>query len=460
VKSLWNDLPYFHKNPQKPYDHMRLQNQRAPSLRVAINAQITPDLFVGGMQSALTGLINSLGKLTDGDEEYIIIGPQNNWEWLEAYIGRNQRVVPGFTTGNRSLHRFVNRIRRAYWKIRKADGAAAINHPERHEVPISSGFYESLGCQVLHFPYQHYTVCTLPSIYNPHDLQHLHYPQFFTAAEIAYRETIYRAGCDLSRTVVVGSQWIKQDVTDHYHINPKKIQVIPWAAPTLVYASPTSELLKFVNEKHKLTPPFAFYPAATWEHKNHIRLLEALAYLRDRETLKVNLVCTGALVAFWPKVEQTLRDLNLNDQVKFLGIVPSEELRAIYKMSQFVVVPSLFEAASGPVFEAWQEDAPACCSNVTSLPQQVGEAALIFDPFSIGEIAKAVKKMATDDEFRNQLVAKGIERRKVFSWEKTAKAYRAVYRRAGKRPLSEEDQYLLGWDWMSAPNHSEETLHE
>jgi glycosyltransferase involved in cell wall biosynthesis len=440
---------------------MRLQSQKTSALRVAINAQMTPDLFVGGVQSALAGLIHSLGKLTDGDEEYVIIGPQNNWEWLEPYMGRNQRLVPGSTNGRRSLLRFVNRIRRADWKIRRwARGAPNINDPEWPEVPISNGFYENLDCQVLHFPYQQYTVCTLPSIYNPHDLQHLHYPQFFTAPEIAYRETIYRAGCDLSRMVAVGSQWIKQDIIDRYRINPKKIQVIPWAAPTLVHSSPTPDLLEFVKEKHKLTRPFAFYPAATWEHKNHVRLLEALAYLRDREILRVNLVCTGRLIAFWPKVEQAIRDLNLNEQVKFLGIIPGEELRAMYRLAQFVVVPSLFEAASGPVFEAWQENAPACCSNVTSLPQQVRDAALLFDPFSIGEIAKAVKKMATDAEFRIQLVARGIERRKVFSWEKTAKAYRALYRRAGNRPLSEEDQYLLDWDWMSAPTQSQDTLHE
>jgi glycosyltransferase involved in cell wall biosynthesis len=88
------------------------------------------------------------------------------------------------------------------------------------------------------------------------------------------------------------------------------------------------------------------------------------------------------------------------------------------------------------------------CSKVTSLPEQTGDAALSFDSLFTEAIVEAVRRMATDGNLRAQLVRKGGRRLKDFSWERTAKAYRAVYRRAARRPLTDEDLWLLKWDWM------------
>jgi glycosyltransferase involved in cell wall biosynthesis len=117
-------------------------------------------------------------------------------------------------------------------------------------------------------------------------------------------------------------------------------------------------------------------------------------------------------------------------------------------MAQFVVIPTLFEAASGPLYEAWYDGAPVACSNVTSLPEQASDAALLFDPRSTESIAAAVAEMATNGKLRETLRERGERRLKDFSWERTAKAYRAVYRRAAGQPLEEEDRWLLTWDWM------------
>ncbi|MGB3905974.1 MAG: glycosyltransferase family 1 protein, partial [Anaerolineae bacterium] len=232
---------------------------------------------------------------------------------------------------------------------------------------------------------------------------------------------------------------------------------IPWAPPTQAYPAPSPSALAAVKAKYGLHQPFAFYPAMTWAHKNHLRLLEALACLRDREGLVVRLVCTGFRhPSHWAQIEERLRIMDLNDQVQFLGMVQPEDLRAIYCLAQFVVVPTLFEAASGPVFEAWQEGVPVTCSTVTSLPEQAGDAALLFDPFSVDAIVDAVRRMATDEDLRAQLARKGERRLRDFSWARTAKAYRAVYRRAARRPLTDEDRWLLSWDWMRNPSRDEE----
>ena len=318
-------------------------------------------------------------------------------------------------------------------------------------VPRSDGFYEQLDVDVIHFPSQRFVQTNLPMVYNPHDLQHLHYPEFFTQDVIEWRETVYRSGCRLAQVVVVGSQWSKDDLVHHYTLAPEKVQVVPWAAPTQIYPEVTDALLAEVTVQHGLTQPFALYPAATWQHKNHIALLETLAWLRHHADLRIQLVCTGYQTEFWPNIERRWHSLALEDQVKFLGVVPPVTLRAIYRLAQFVIIPSVFEPASFPVFEAWQEGVPVVCSSVAGLPEQTGGAALLFDPQSIESIATALQRMALDDGLRAELRHRGDRRLQDFSWDRTAKAYRAVYRRVAGFPLTEEDRWLLHGDWMREP---------
>jgi glycosyltransferase involved in cell wall biosynthesis len=304
---------------------------------------------------------------------------------------------------------------------------------------------------VIHFPFQSFEPCNLPSIYNPHDLQHLHHPEFFTPAQIARRENLYPAACRAAHTVVVASQFVKRDIVARYQIASDNVQVVPWAPPPLPDFAPETSVDNSLTLKGKYglsDQPFVLYPAMTWEHKNHIRLIEALARLRDRNMLELRLVCTGYKTDFWPRIRRRLSELGIGDQVKFLGLVPPEDLSALYRRAQFVFIPTLFEAASAPVFEAWQHDAPVACSSVTALPEQAAGAALLFDPFSVEEIARALARMATDHSLRDELRKRGARRLEDFSLERTAKAYRAVYRRAAGRVLNEEDRWLLSWDWM------------
>jgi len=240
-------------------------------------------------------------------------------------------------------------------------------------------------------------------------------------------------------------------IVEHYHEDPAKIQVIPGAPMNQACAEPSGDTLTAVREKYRLDTPFALYPSMTWQHKNHIRLLEALALLRDRDHMKLRLVCTGYKGSFWPHIKERLFSLGLQEQVSFLGMIPSEELRALYRLTRFVVIPTLFEATSGPLLEAWQDGAPAACSSVTALPEQAMDAALIFDPHSVESIAEAVAQMAASPALREDLRERGARRLQDFSWERTARAYRAVYRRAAGCLLSEEDRWLLSWDWMREP---------
>ena len=438
------------------------------SLSVAIDAPVLPGT-TGGVAQFVASLVGALGKLDDGNESYTIVcRSQEQVDWLKRYGGSKQRFVvrtPMHPQNHRPqpdasasfpalLKRGLGPLLPAARYVQRLLSSPSPPIPTRQwpEVGFSDGFYENLGCDVLHIPTQTFTLCALPSIYNPHDLQHLHYPQFFTPAVIAERETLYTAGCHFAHTVTVGSQWIKDDIVRQYRIAPEKVQVIPEGPPTELYAGPSDSLLAQVKERYGLQAPFAFYPAVTWPHKNHIRLLEAIARLRDHRGIVVRLVCTGSNhPMYWAPIAKRLDELKLSSQVKFLGHVSDEDLRAIYHLSEFLVLPTLFEACSLPIFEAWLEGLPVASSDATALPEQVRDAALLFEPREVETIADAIEKMTTDPELRRELSVRGRRRLKDFDWTRTAKAYRAVYRRAAGRLLTEEDRFLLAWDWMREP---------
>jgi glycosyltransferase involved in cell wall biosynthesis len=204
-----------------------------------------------------------------------------------------------------------------------------------------------------------------------------------------------------------------------------------------------------VRERYGLPERFALYPNNTWPHKNHLRLLEALAWLRDRKGMLVPLICTGARhESSWPRLQARVQELGLTDRVRFLGFVSETDLRALYQMARCVVVASLFEANSLPIFEAWAEGTPVASSNVTALPEQVGDAGLLFDPNDPAAIGEAIGRIFGDDALCADLAAKGRRRLADFDWARTATGYRAVYRKVANRPLSDEDRAVLAHDWM------------
>jgi glycosyltransferase involved in cell wall biosynthesis len=425
-------------------------------LQVAIDAQVTPGM-AGGIALFVRSLVRALGQLTDGSESYrVIVRSEQQRDWLSVHLGPNQTLV---MKSQREPNNKPPLLRRVLKPFRPAVRyMRQLMHSRiSPEVPMSNGFYESLGCDVVHFPTQGYVSCALPTVYNPHDLQHLHFPEFFTPPILAWREAVYPAGCQLAKTVVVGSEWVKTDVVRHFRIRPDKVQVIREAPSTESFPEPTENDLSLIQRKYALLQPIALYPAVTWSHKNHIRLLQALAYLRDTRGLLINLVCTGSRYdPHWPPIQACLEELKLSPQAMFLGFVPEDDLRAIYRVAQFLVLPSLFEANSLPIFEAWLEGVPVTCSNIPALQEQVGDAAHLFNPQQVGSIADAVARLSTDVSLQEALRARGYQRVKEFNWERTAKAYRAVYRRAAGYPLTDEDRWLLKGQDGSAPQHTME----
>jgi glycosyltransferase involved in cell wall biosynthesis len=427
--------------------------QARNSLRVAIDAQILPARN-GGVAHALLALVRALGVLEGGETYRLVVASEEEAAYWRPWLSRNQELVLINEWREAQRKKALNlfwRITRPFLRPLRSRMYALFQPPEaiRHwpEVPISDGFYESLGCDVLHIPWQRFVLCALPTIYNPHDVQHLYFPQFFPPEQLAWRETMYPMGCRFARTVVVGSEWAGTDILRHYKLDPEKLQVVTEGAPNQVSPSVDADTVQRVKERYGLPDRFLLYPAKTWPHKNHLRLLEALAHLRKERNLVVPLVLSGAQYApFWPQIEERIRNLDLRGQVHCLGFLPETDLRAIHTLASCLVQPSLFEASSLPIFDAWLDGVPVACARATALPEQVRDAALLFDPYNSHDIAEAIAKIMTNSDVREELRARGFRRLKDFDWGKAAKTYRAIYRRAANWPLTEEDSRLLGRD--------------
>lgn len=404
-------------------------------LRIGLDARLVSGLG-GGVEQFVIGLASGLSNLTDGDEEYFFLAYSDGDEWIRPYLGGPCRILPG------------PKIAWKRWLVSKLPVLLKAYHRfsplwQAKHLPRSDGTIEKAGIDVMHFTFQWAFLTDVTSIYHPWDLQHLHLPQFFRPIERMVRERAYRAFCDRARMVSVGSTWSKRDLIRNYGLSEDKVQVVPGAPVLTAYSTPTANDLAAARRKFALPEAFVFYPAQTWAHKNHLGLLEALAILRDRNGLSVPMVSSGHLNDFFPKIEKRAGALGLTDQVRFLGFVRPIELQSLYRLCRCMVFPSRFEGWGLPIAEAFFAGAPVACSKVTSLPDLAGEAALLFNPDRPEEIAEAIHRLWTDEALRRQLIERGRKRAACFSWDRTARIFRAHYRRLANRPLTQEDRALL-----------------
>jgi glycosyltransferase involved in cell wall biosynthesis len=388
----------------------------------------------GGVEQFVLGLAAGLAQLDDGDEEYLFLTYEGEDRWLVDRLGRGCRPLRIPVSARLRFAQLPGWLTWPYGVVRGILGP---------NVPRSDGTIEKAGVDLVHFTYQDGFLTAVPSIYHPHDLQHVHLPQYFTFGVRRWREVVYRALCEQASMVAAATSWVKRDLVAHLGIPPEKIEVVPLAPVVEHYVRPTAEALARVRARYALPDRFALYPAQTWPHKNHIGLLEAIARVRDRNGEVVPLVGTGRLTEFEAEIRRAAHRLGLERSLHLLGFVPPDDLQALYALARCVVIPTLFEAASFPLWEAFQNGVPAACSNVTSLPEQAADGALVFDPRDPAAIAEALWALWCDEPVRRRLVERGSARVAQFTWERTARTFRAHYRRLGGRALDDRDRALL-----------------
>jgi len=412
------------------------------------------DGLSGGVQQWIIGLASALSKLDDASDEYLFLIDDGHGGWLTPYLwgpcrllaksdvisaaARASTVGPGARRPRGRVgarFRIVRRLRRTLQ--RRLLG----RKPVQWRSPIDQMITEA-GADVMHFPRQSAFETAVPSIYQPWDLQHLHLPEFFTPEARQAREATYRAFCAQASLIVVATQWVKDDVCARYGIAPKRVAVVNPPPVTVAYGPPEPNEESAIAARLGLPARYAFYPAQTWGHKNHERLFEALRQLRDRG-IEVPLVCSGHRNARHPEVMRSAAALHIAGQVTFLGFLSPTEIQVVYRRATMLVFPSLFEGWGLPILEAFAEGVPVACSNVTSLPNLVGDAALVFEPTDPDAIAASIERLWVDDALARELVERGRARLGTFDWHRTALLMRAHYRRVAGRKLNRGEVALL-----------------
>lgn len=264
------------------------------------------------------------------------------------------------------------------------------------------------------YTYPHYYL-GVPFIFTLHDMQERYYPENFSLEERFGRWLVNRAMAKSAAGILCESQWVADDIEKFLKIKKSKIHVIP-SPPAGAYKSFEYKLDVADHTKLRLSLPnsYIFYPAQYWPHKNHIKLLKAFALLGD-EYENVRLVLSGSKNNSYDLVLKTIVELGLVSKVIHLGYVDSADLPYIYKMSEFLVMPTLFESVSIPVYEAFCLGVPVCCSNAVALPEQVGDAGLLFNANSVEDIYVKIKMYLDNPELRHEMGMRGFERISSFS---------------------------------------------
>jgi glycosyltransferase involved in cell wall biosynthesis len=417
-------------------------------LRIAIEANVAPGLE-GGIEQALIGLCHGLGQLGNESEQYIVVGHRRGSNWLRPYIGErvyyvSHPIVPGQRL--ESLKELLGPLRPPLGRLKRAifRQETKVREPE---LPVSDGFYESLKPDVLHITYPlNFVLARVPTVITMHDLQHRHFPEFFSSAALRWRESTYPKLFDAARAIITVSQFCKDDIARQYDIDPKKIFMIPQAPPISAYPGVSKQHAEIILRPYGLPKEFMLYPALTYEHKNHVRLMEAIASLQHRGKEAPPLVCIGRQCHHWPVIEKKVTELKIQNRVRFLGFVQPSEVLSLYKLAKFVVLPSLFEGAGLPLIEAFCANKAVACSDIAAFREYGGAAPLFFDPRDVWSISNAISTMNENDELRAAVAAQGAQHVAQFTWLRAARLHQVVYRKVSGRETSCEEMELLCTD--------------
>lgn len=242
-----------------------------------------------------------------------------------------------------------------------------------------------------------------------HDLMHRYEPSFPEVSKLfRYGLREHRMGniARYCKAVLVDSNIGRQHVIDSYGVSEKKVYVVPYIAPSYLHS--TSERIDF-DGRYKLPSKYIFYPAQFWPHKNHLRLIEALKMASQDGCDDVQLVLSGAKRYRYEEVKACVDRLGLTEKVHFVGYIPDNDLRGFYLRARAMIMPTFFGPTNIPPLEAIATGCPVIVSGIYGMPEQLGDAALYFDPKSISEIAERIKKVWSDDDLVKKMSRKGLE---------------------------------------------------
>lgn len=264
----------------------------------------------------------------------------------------------------------------------------------------------SLRCDVWLFPGHDRWSCFWPltSVASIHDLMHRYEPRFPEVSEVnRIRDLHTQAVARYCRAVLVDSECGRQQFCESYGAAPERVLPLPFVAPPYVRSA---ALERPAPRPADLPARYFFYPAQFWLHKNHARLLRVLARLIP-EYPDMMLLLAGGLSREHGNLLRLAHELGIPDHVRFLGYVPDSEICTLYRHARALVMPTFFGPTNIPPLEAFALGCPVAISDIYGMPEQLGDAALMFDPESEDEMAEVMTRLWVDDRLCAELAERG-----------------------------------------------------
>jgi len=383
-------------------------------MNIGINCFSLNPEYTGGIKSYTFGLLDGFVK-TGIDHKFQLYVTKRNVHLFEKY---------------RSLNNFdIIEVPDSGFKKALRIGAFA---------SLSENFYK-FACDILYsencrimdeasdliytpttflFPYK----TRKRTLISMHDLQQFHYPQFFSKPELFNRKIHYGLTAKLADYIQASSQFIKDDILFHYkNINEKQVVVISEGVNIEMFSK--DKETSYLCSKYNIPDNFILFPAQTWHHKNHITLLKSLYMIKNKYNLEIPLVLTGKPAAASHNISNYIKENGL-DFVYNLGLIPVEDLSALYKKAKFLVNPSLFESSSLPILEAAASGTPVIASDIPPNIEMGKNLKLnLFKALNYTELAELIFSVWKDQTLIKEQSKFNSEHISIYSWDNVATQY-------------------------------------
>jgi len=266
---------------------------------------------------------------------------------------------------------------------------------------------------------------SVPVVLSMHDIQYVAYPEYVGTVKLAWLRHELPSSLARARVITTPSEFVATSLVDAHDVDPARLAIVPHGLPAGFATEPFDE--GRLRARYRIPGPFLLYPAATYPHKNHLVLLDALTRLEDRPELR--LVLTGAPASGEELLRDAIEHRGLHDRVVRTGRVSDADRDALLRSADALVFPSRYEGFGAPVIEAMAVGTPVLASRETALPEVVGGAGLLLDPDDATVWAGAIGRVLDDASLRAGLVEAGHERAGRFTAAHSAQALTRAYRR-------------------------------
>lgn len=272
--------------------------------------------------------------------------------------------------------------------------------------------------------------CPVPSVVTIHDLSYFYYPSEFLKKDLYQLKNWTKYSLKRADRIIAVSKTTKKDLVRFYHLPYEKIEVVYNG-----YKKVKIKKLKIKNtiKKLKIKQSFILYVGTIQPRKNIITLIDAF-HLFLKEKPDYSLIIVGKKGWLYEKMFEKVKELGLEKKIHFPGYLPDNLVANLYEKAAMFVLPSFYEGFGIPILEAMNHGCPVIASFASSLPEVGGEACLYFDPSAPKDLKEKILKLIENEELKKELVKKGKNRVKLFSWQKCAQETLGIIRKvAGEK---------------------------